>query len=307
MIQEELGIEVLGCFPELAECRLESRHLGLVLPGELQDLEQKVQRAAQVLAEHVDMEKILEIAWGAPYVEIMDEQAQMTRMPAQEKEQKEVRIGIALDEAFCFYYQDNLRLLREAGAKLVPFSPLRDARLPDGIQGILLGGGYPEIWAEKLSANEEMRDAVRAAIQGGMPSIAECGGFMYLHRAIIGSEEDGARPFPMCGVLPGDCFGTGRLVRFGYVTVTAKTGKGNFLSEGEQIRGHEFHYYDSQDNGADCRAVKPGGQLSWECVHAGEDHWWGFAHLYYLSNPRFAQRFILSARSYGDGKRKKQI
>lgn len=131
-------------------------------------------------------------------------------LPRKEK----IRLAVARDKAFCFYYEDNLEAFREMGGEIVEFSPLLDKELPKDIQGLYLGGGYPELHAEALSQNVSMRSAVREALENGLPCMAECGGFMYLTEA-IGS-------FPMVGYLHGNCFNNGKLTRFGYVTLHAK-------------------------------------------------------------------------------------
>ena len=154
-----------------------------------------------------------------------------------------------------------------------------------------MGGGYPELYAKELSENLSMRQDIRQAVAQGMPILAECGGFMYLHKTL--ETREGER-YKMVGVVDGDCHYTGHLVRFGYVGITEK--ETNFLSEADQIRGHEFHYYDSSDNGRDCIAKKPVGGRSWECVHENQKQFLGFAHLYYPSNPVFVQHFIEECR-----------
>ena len=162
-----------------------------------------------------------------------------------------MRIAVAQDRAFCFYYADNFDVLRALGAELVPFSPLDDQALPEGIDGLYLGGGYPELHAAQLAANRTMRESVRAAVLGGLPTIAECGGFLYLHRTLDGAE--------MAGVIDADARMTRRLQPFGYVTLTAR--RDNLLCRaGEQIRAHEFHYAVSTDAGADFDAEKPNGR-----------------------------------------------
>jgi cobyrinic acid a,c-diamide synthase len=201
-----------------------------------------------------------------------------------------------MDEAFCFYYEDNLRLLQKAGAELIPFSPLREEKLPARLHGLILGGGYPELYAEGLSRNEGMRQSVKEAIESGMPSIAECGGFLYLHETM---ENQEGQAFPMAGAVKGSCRYRGKLVRFGYIGI--QTEAETFLPEGTEIRGHEFHYFDSTDNGSACLARKPLSGRQWRCVHAGKNHWWGFPHLYYYANPAYAYRFLGRAESYAQG------
>lgn len=206
----------------------------------------------------------------------------------QEKATEKVRIAVAQDEAFCFYYQDNMALLRDLGCELVPFSPLHDTSLPEAVQGLLLGGGYPELYAEQLSANQAMRRKIGAAIRNGLPCIAECGGFLYLHEMMEGKD---GKQYPMAGVIRGNAFRTERLGRFGYIHLRAEKDSA-YLRRGEALRGHEFHYWDSTANGQDCLAVKPDGKRSWKCVHMEGNLFAGFPHLHFYSNPGFTERFV---------------
>ena len=287
-IEETFHIPVVASFPVRDDVRIESRHLGLVMPYELEDIQSRLKIASQVLCENANIEQILEIAKSAPKLEY-----DVKRDIKQKLTEKTIRIGVARDEAFCFYYEDNLDLLKSLGAKLIFFSPLHDDTLPKDLDGILFGGGYPELYLKELEENESMRNSVKSAIENKMPSLAECGGFMYLHDTIFDSEK---KPYKMAGVIHACCMKKERLVRFGYLTLNSKTD--SFLQKGETIRGHEFHYYDSEDNGECAIAKKPVGTRSWECVHAGSDHWWGFAHLSYYSNPKFAEKFAEACRSY---------
>lgn len=291
-IEETFHIPVVASFPVRDDVRIESRHLGLVMPYELEDIQSRLKIASQVLCENVNIEQILEIAKRAPQLEY-----DVKRDIKQKLTEKTIRIGVARDEAFCFYYEDNLDLLKSLGAKLIFFSPLHDDTLPKDLDGILFGGGYPELYLKELEENESMRNSVKSAIENKMPSLAECGGFMYLHDTIFDSEK---KPYKMAGVIHACCMKKERLVRFGYLTLNSKTD--SFLQKGETIRGHEFHYYDSEDNGECAIAKKPVGTRSWECVHAGSDHWWGFAHLSYYSNPKFAEKFAEACRSYKTNK-----
>ena len=291
-IEETFHIPVVASFPVRDDVRIESRHLGLVMPYELEDIQSRLKFASQVLCENANIEQILEIAKSAPQLEY-----DVKRDIKQKLTEKTIRIGVARDEAFCFYYEDNLDLLKSLGAKLIFFSPLHDDTLPKDLDGILFGGGYPELYLKELEENESMRNSVKSAIENKMPSLAECGGFMYLHDTIFDSEK---KPYKMAGVIHACCMKKERLVRFGYLTLNSKTD--SFLQKGETIRGHEFHYYDSEDNGECAIAKKPVGTRSWECVHAGSDHWWGFAHLSYYSNPKFAEKFAEACRSYKTNK-----
>ena len=301
LFERELGIPLLGYFPVKPELQVESRHLGLYLPEELDGIRARLDAAAVQLRETVEVEQIIAIAESAPALEVMAEE--MPKMPATVNVTQGVkrlfadtdrpRIAVARDAAFCFYYEENLRLLRQLGAELVPFSPLTDAELPEDCDGLLLGGGYPELYAAQLSANTAMLEAVRAAIRAGLPTVAECGGFLYLHETL--EDPDGAA-YTMAGVLPGRCYYTGHLVRFGYIEL--EESETHFLPAGSRIRGHEFHYYDSTDNGADVTAVKPTTGRKYSCIHAGENYWYGFPHLYYPSCPGFAEHFVKQAERY---------
>lgn len=305
LIEEELKLPVLGFFPKISQMQLDSRHLGLKMPDELEGLRQQLQQAAKVLEENVSLERLERIAqdWAKEENAAGHGQGEKTTLRGKkvlleeqnssQEESEPVRVAIAQDEVFCFYYEDNLRMLRLEGVQLVPFSPLHDKALPPDVCGILLGGGYPELRAKELSLNESMRSSVRRAIAGGMPSVAECGGFLYLHEFMQG--EDGGC-YPMAGILPGGSHNTGKLVRFGYITLQEK--EPCFLGEGMQIKAHEFHYFDCEENGNSCVAVKPAVGKSWECVHTGNDHWWGFPHLYYPSNPAFPERFAAKCREF---------
>ncbi|MCM1552097.1 MAG: cobyrinate a,c-diamide synthase [Butyrivibrio sp.] len=329
VIEKELGIEVLGFLPRNQELVINSRHLGLQLPDEIEELQKKLARASELLNDTVDIDKLLGLAWGAESVgeyEKCEDYAEfveygknggfaeygrngsfvecgkrgdfakqgMSEDFGRDGEFERVRIGIARDEAFCFYYEENLRVLELLGAELVPFSPLHDARLPEGLRGLILGGGYPENYAKELEANESMRLCIRQAIERGVPSLAECGGFMYLHNTL---RDEHGNVYSMCGVIDGECFYTGKLVRFGYVELTEK--EPSFMEAGSTIKGHEFHYYDSSSNGRACDARKPVGERGWECIHSGREHFWGFAHLYYLSNVGFIAHFVDLARGMG--------
>ena len=203
-------------------------------------------------------------------------------------------IAVARDEAFSFYYEDNLDLLKKLGARIRYFSPLRDQEIPPEASALYLGGGYPELHAKALSENKTMLSSIREAIRNGMPCIAECGGYLYLKESI--EDPDGKR-WEMTGVLQGSSQDTGKLGRFGYITVTAK--KGGLLGpEGTQFRAHEFHHWDSPENGTDFQAKKPVGTRGWECGYTTESFYAGFPHLYFYSNPKIAEHFVKQAQSW---------
>lgn len=286
LIEQELKLPVLGCFPKTQKLVMPGRHLGLVMPDEIDDIRRQLHEAAVQLEKTVDIDRILAIADEAGNID--DFSRKTAGKPC-----ADLRLAVAQDEAFCFYYEDNLRMLRENGVTIVWFSPIHDEVLPQNIDGILLGGGYPELHARALAANEKMRKAIRDSITAGMPSVAECGGFMYLHDTLV--DKTGVS-FGMAGVLPAECKDTGKLVRFGYVEIEEK--EAGWLPAGTRIRGHEFHYYDSSDNGMDCVAQKPVTGRNWPCIHSAPEHWWGYPHLYYPSNPEFVYHFVAQMRKW---------
>ena len=204
--------------------------------------------------------------------------------------EEKVRIGVADDEAFCFFYADNLNLLEQMGAELVRFSPIHDRELPEDLDGLLLSGGYPELNGEALEENQEMCTRIREVIRDGMPCLAECGGFMYLHQEMEDMEGKQRR---VCGVIPGRAYRTPKLNRFGYITLTEKQDTG--LGE---IPAHEFHYFDSTDCGEDFHAAKPASKRGWDCIHDRGRLMAGFPHLYYYGNPRVPARFLKNALEY---------
>ncbi len=288
LIEEEIQLPVLGFFPEVKELCIESRHLGLAMPHEVDGIKEKLQEMSGRLENTVSVPTIMEIAESAQDLEINEEDVGEI-----DSSKDRPVIAVAKDEAFCFYYRENLLLLMKYGAEIKYFSPIWDKELPSGCHGILLGGGYPELYAEKLSLNHSMHKAVRQAVEKGMPVVAECGGFMYLHSSLTG--RDGIS-HAMAGVIPGNCFYRDRLVRFGYIEIQEE--KSFFLSKGKRVKGHEFHYFDSTDNGDGAMAVKPVTGRSYPCIMEGENYWMGFPHLYYPSDPEFARAFVEKAAGF---------
>ncbi len=287
LIEQKLGLYVLGFYPDCKEHQIKSRHLGLMLPGELSELLGQLQQSATQVQRSVSLDRVLALAGEAEELE----QVQI-RKP-QPLSSTHPIIAVARDDAFCFYYEENIELLEAYGADIRYFSPLLGSNLPDGCSGLLLGGGYPELYAEKLSENKAMLSAIKEAAALGMPIVAECGGFLYLHKAIKTSDQ---KEYPMVGLFDSACFYGGKLVRFGYASLRER--RAYFLPENEEIRGHEFHYYDSEDNGKDCVAVKPVSKKSYSCIREKENLFAGFPHLYYPSNPSFAQAFVRKAADY---------
>lgn len=292
LIEQELQIRVFGYVPKMANLSLDSRHLGLVLPGEIRALQKKLNDLAERLEETLDLDGMISEIKTAEYRTAgkSDIRKEIQALSFPDK----IRIAVAEDDAFCFTYLDNLELLEEMGAKLVPFSPVRDGHLPEAVSGLVLSGGYPELHAEELGSNRSMRASVRKAVADGMPCIAECGGFLYLHRELEGTD---GRFYPMAGVLDAKAYRTEKLSRFGYVTLVAE--EDQLLGKaGTQIRGHEFHYWDSESCGESFHARKPAGRREWDCVHGTNTLYAGFPHLFYYSNLQVPHAFLRSCFAY---------
>ena len=289
LLEEELGVVVLGYVPKVEDCVIESRHLGLVLPDEIPELKDRLHKLAGVLEETLDIDRILDLAGEAP--DLLDAKPEsVTDFRLSEP----VRIGVAEDEAFCFFYADNFRLLGEMGAEIVPFSPMEDKQLPDDLDGLLLYGGYPELIGKKLEQNTTMKDMIREKLKAGMPCMAECGGFMYLHEEMEGMDGNF---YQMAGVIPGKAYRTPKLSRFGYVTLTQKKPALGMEDFGE-IPAHEFHYFDSENCGEDFHAAKPESKRGWDCIHGTDTMLAGFPHLYYYGNPEVPKAFLKKCLAY---------
>ncbi|MGL5205896.1 MAG: cobyrinate a,c-diamide synthase [Acidaminococcaceae bacterium] len=287
IIEKETGIKLLGYMPKMADCCFESRHLGLITAEEINNLQLIVDRLAKQAEKTIDLKSLIEIANTAPLLQY--------ELPSVRKVAS-VKIGIAQDKAFCFYYQDSLDLLCEMGAELVPFSPLNDAEVPADCDGIILGGGYPEIYARELAKNESMLASIKKFILAKKPCFAECGGFMYLLDKY--TDRDG-KTWNWVGAITGEVSMTNKLKRFGYITLEAKND--NMLAKkGEKINGHEFHYSDSTNNGYVFSAKKPLSDVNWECINADESFFAGYPHVHLYGNINFAINFIRACHNKKD-------
>lgn len=296
MVEEGLGLQVCGYLPRMEDMELESRHLGLVMPAEVEAWKEKLKRLERQCRISLDLALLDKIASSAPHMDAGESKAEILE---RNKVKAAPVIAVAKDAAFSFYYKDNLRLLEKLGAVLAEFSPLTHAGIPEGADALLLGGGYPELYAADLEENLPMRQSVKQALSSGMPCLAECGGFLYLQE---GMEDPRGRHWKMAGFLRGNSYYRGRLSRFGYVSLSAKKEQA-FLAGKETVRGHEFHYMDTDANGEDFLAEKPITGKNWDCGVAGEAFYAGFPHLYLYSQPKWAERFVRKAEEYGKNKR----
>ena len=314
VIEKETGVLVAGYVPELDFWQVGSRHLGLVLPGEIKNLQEQMRQLGDCLEKTLDVDALLKLGEKAD-IDALGSVTVTADGSSQKCEAQKnadlvlqnqlsgekishsairIRLGVAWDEAFCFYYRDNLEFLEKQGVQIVRFSPVHDKHLPDDLDGLLLGGGYPELHAKALSENISMRNAIRQAVMEEVPCIAECGGYLYLKDSIV--DPDGVE-WPMAGVLPGSSRDTGKLGRFGYITVTSKK-EGLLGPAGTEFRAHEFHHWDSEENGTDFAAKKPVGTRGWDCGYTTKSFYAGFPHLYFYSNVKIAENFIKCAETW---------
>lgn len=293
---EKLGVRYLGAVPVCETMDIKSRHLGLTMPQEQSELRGHLNAFAKQLEEYLDVDGILELA-GCSGEKLPEagktEQSNQTDLNQEETKQDEIRpidsesepptrrMAVAMDKAFCFYYQENLDFLRQHGWELIPFSPLHDAALPEQVHAILLGGGYPELYAKELSANEPMLASIRNAHAEGIKILAECGGFLYLQEHL---EDETGTSWPVAGLIHADGFRTEKLGRFGYISL--------MQNGAVRIKGHEFHYWDSTAPGSAFRAEKPQSNRGWDCMYWTDSLLAGFPHLYFLSGPDLILSFL---------------
>jgi cobyrinic acid a,c-diamide synthase len=266
---------LLGYLPRDASFTIPERHLGLHLANQTLT-EDRLDQLAAWIESHLDLDRLLELC-ARPKTPVTPPTA-----PARKPES--VRIGIARDAAFCFYYHDNLELLRALGADLIEFSPVADPMLPPDLDGIYLGGGYPELHAEGLSANEPMRAAIAEFAAKDAPVYAECGGFMYLTQAIV---DVSGRSWPMTGIFPTSARMQKRLAKLGYIEIENCEGEG-WLPPGDRARGHEFRYSVIDPMPETIRRVykDPAEGYRVRSVLGS------YVHLHFLSCPNFAERFV---------------
>ena len=278
-IEKTLPIKVVGYFPQKEGIHIGSRHLGLMTAAEIENLDQVIETLGKTAEEGIDLDAILEIGAGAPGLACVESPV----LP-----DKKARIAVARDKAFCFYYQENLDILEQCGAELVPFSPVNDKKLPEDIGGIYLGGGYPETYRKELSENEDMLRSIREAALRGKPIIAECGGFMYVCNNLV--ETDGSS-MPMLGLIDTDVQMTDRLsMQFGYVTLQARMDSA-YLQAGDRVRVHEFHYSKAVNPG-DAAVLEKSTGRRWDGLHIEGKILAGYPHFYFHNCKDMAQRFV---------------
>lgn len=316
----KLGIKPMGYIGYDSSFHIESRHLGLVGPDETADFNEKLERLSAAMEQTVDIDGIIELSGSAGRLDCsrrLDCAGKLDRAgrlncfvsldcagkldcpenkegSQQPRAAESINIAVARDEAFCFYYEDNIRYLERSGCKIIYFSPLKDKKIPENIQGLILWGGYPERFAEELSENTGMLESVRRAVNGGLPCIAECGGFMYLHDWL--EDERGLR-FPMAGVIDGGCVRGKGLSRFGYMNVTAN--KDTLICKrGGSFKAHEFHYWVSGAQAEDYTVEKASDKSAVREGIGSDTLYAGFMHIYFYGEGECGRRFTDKCREY---------
>ena len=288
-IVEKEGIKAYGFLPREEKYSIGSRNLGLITADEIEDIKEKINGLRELAEKYIDLDGLFELAKSAPVLEASDDFKDLIQSSKTDSNEPKTRIAVSRDNAFCFMYKENIEILEDLGCEVVYFSPLEDEKLPDNISGLYLCGGYPELYTEELSKNRKLCNEIKDIIERGIPTIAECGGFMYLH--------DSIENVPMVGFIKGNCIKTDKLQRFGYIEITAL--EDNLLcKKDDSIRVHEFHYYDSENCGEAFMAKKASNGLEYLCCHGSDSLYAGFPHIYLPANPDFAKSFVGNARNW---------
>jgi len=292
-IERKVRVPVVGALPDAPSIKMPSRHLGLIPAPERDGLEAYLVELRTFIDQHLDLDKCLEIARNADDLET--DQQEENSEPAAVRS----RVGVAYDEAFNFYYRDNIELLEANGAEVVPFSPIHDSTLPSNLTGMFLGGGFPEAYAEKLEENQTIRNSIKKAIEDEMPVYAECGGLMYLVESTQDLEASSHR---MIGILNANAVMTGKLESLNYSV--ADVIRKNLLTDvGFTLHGHEFHYSKIEEVPADSKfayEMKVGKGIS-----GHYDGWLqhnllaSYLHIHFGYNPSIAKNFVDACERYG--------
>ena len=279
-VKKHCQAEIIGALPRDTTITLPSRHLGLHMGAEVH---LNRQRLIELMEKNLDLDRLQELAGQTKVPESLNQKSVTLKPEPADK----ARIGLAWDEAFCFYYQDNLDMLKDAGAEIVIFSPLHDKTLPDNLDGMYLGGGYPELYAAALSSNASMRDSIKLFSESGRPVYGECGGFMYLTASITDTE---GREYPMVGVYPVASRMQKQLRRLGYRQVEMQTD--TVLGPvGFHCYGHEFHYSKIDEMPADVQRgyILDDGRVEGYLVN---NTLAGYVHQHWGRTPEVARNFV---------------
>lgn len=291
-------VKVCGYLLKNSALSLPERHLGLVPAGELDELNDVFDQLAQQIEATVDIEAIIELSHTGKQAR-QEAIKRPIEWPQLRSTGHKIRIAIAKDQAFNFYYQDALDLMAEEyGVEWLPFSPIEDERLPEDIHGLYLGGGFPEMFALELSSNKTLIQSLHEHLEAGLPYVAECGGLMYLCEDLI--DLEGVK-HPMAGWLKGMTQMERRLQRFGYAQLTLKADC-LFGSKGDSIKVHEFHRSSANVEAKalyDLKKIRYGEVIkSWECGFTKGNGIAAYAHMHFASNPEFARNFAQACYDY---------
>lgn len=288
-IEKNTGVKVLGFLPKSEDIELKSRHLGLVQCCETDDLKHKANKLSNLIEDNIDVDGLIKIASSSSSFN----GNKIEYIPQKTK----VKIAVARDSAFNFYYWENLQILERMGAEMEFFSPISDNKLPKNCCGIYLGGGYPEIYAKELHENKSIRQDIFEAYKKQIPIYAECGGFMYLNKGINISDKS----YDFVGIFEGLASMTKKLQNFGYADVEVEVD--NFLlSKGDSVRVHEFHKSvinrTSEDYGVKVTKEKNGKKTEWHCGMFRKNVFAMYPHIYFPSNIKIADNFYKNCLEY---------
>lgn len=286
-VETHCKAKVLGHLPREEEIVIPERHLGLIMPKEMESdpSDDRAAKLSQLISDHISLDAILALS---PLNDVGTKKVPPVRRDTN------CSIAVAYDEAFCFYYRQNLDILEAMGAELVYFSPLKDKSLPREINGIYLGGGYPELYGKTLHMNESLKKEIKSFSESGRPVYGECGGLIYLGQKLESLEGD---VFEMAGIFPWSSTMLKRRKSLGYREVTID-GNCPFLEKGQTVRGHEFHY-SSMSNDGETQKVYTVTDSSGERMQEGylyKNTLASYVHLHFASNPKFVEGFLAQCR-----------
>lgn len=286
----EVGLKPLGYIPYCKDIVIKSRHLGLEIPEDKNEIINNINKLSDIMFETLNIDEIVKLASSAETLNYNEIDIDSI---SNNNNSKPI-VAVAKDKAFNFIYKDNVDILEKMGLEIRYFSPLNDEKLPDNISGLILSGGYPEVYAKELSQNKSMIESIKNALLSNMPCIAECGGFIYLHESIISEDEN---EYNFVGAIKGKCHKTTKLKRFGYIE--AKALKNTVLCDKNEIlKAHEFHYYESDNDGQDFFIQKPGNKNQWITGYGNKNQYFGFPHIFLYGNIKAAFRFAEAVRDF---------
>lgn len=293
LIERNTPLKVFGYLPKDERIILGSRHLGLIQSSEIEDLDKKISLSSEILEEHVDVEGIINSLEESKKYNSRNANKQVEYIKSLIGS-RPIRIAYAHDKAFSFYYKDNLELLEKVG-ELIPFSPLEDKNLPEDIDFLYIGGGYPEVFEKKLSNNYELLKDIKDKLEKGLPAYAECGGLMYLTK---GSEENN-----LVGFFDGIYKITDSLVNFGYAELQVEN-ENHILPKGLRINCHEFHksYIETKEPTVFRLNKEFYEEKQWQCGYVKNNVIAAYAHIHFYSNMEFFDSLLRLIYKVSQGK-----